>query len=257
MSLDITQLPLNVFSNSLSKIMMTKAEIKFIRSLSDRTLRCAEGLFVAEGHKLIEDIQRSHFEIEHIFSVGDNVTSSEMERISHLRTPTDRLALVRIPEQVAVMGADCGLTLLLDGVQDPGNMGTIIRLADWFGVRRIYCSDNSVDCWNPKVVQATMGAITRVEVRYGLLLDVVNRNTGRPLYGTFLEGDNIYRSSLSEDALIVMGSEGRGISPELEDLVSHKLFIPPYPSGEQTSESLNVATATAVILSEFRRPSLL
>lgn len=235
--------------------MVTKAEIKLVRSLSDRAARRAEGLFVAEGAKLVGEIERSSMQIEQIFRVGDNVSSTEMARLSHLRTPTDHLALVRIPlrDKQELMG---GLILMLDGVQDPGNLGTIIRLADWFGVRQICCSEGSADCWNPKVVQATMGAITRVEVHYGALEETLERHSERAVYGTFLEGESIYHADAIDpcaDAFVVMGSEGRGVSSQIAQRVTRKLFIPPYPTDNLAPESLNVATATGIVLSEFRR----
>jgi TrmH family RNA methyltransferase len=196
----------------------------------------------------------------------------QMERMSHLRTPTDILALVEIPRRrtdPAAFGRE--LTLALDGVQDPGNLGTIIRLADWFGVRDIICSRDTADCFNPKVVQATMGAITRVRVHYGELEEWLGAATtaapaGKPapggkfaktivpVYGTFLDGENIHSAKLTPTSgIIVMGSEGRGISPEIEKQVSRRLYIPHFPPDAPTAESLNVATATAITLAEFRR----
>lgn len=243
--------------------MLTKAEIKRIRSLGDKAGRQAEGLFAAEGEKLVEELLASGFTVREVYRVGVNVTTAEMERISFLRTPTSVLAVAEIPSfpETGHM-PDKGLCLALDDVQDPGNVGTIVRLADWFGIRDVYCSPGTADCWNPKVVQATMGAILRVRVHYGplepLLSDAVAKEI--PVFGTFLEGDNIYSCELSPDeGIIVMGNEGRGISPEIAAQVTHKLYIPPYPlpgagvSSVSTSESLNVATATAITLSEFRR----
>jgi TrmH family RNA methyltransferase len=183
----------------------------------------------------------------------EQVSAKEMERISHLKTPTDCLAVVEIPERAFNPSELAGeLTLALDGVQNPGNMGTIIRLADWFGIARVVCSADSADCWSPKVVQATMGAITRVAVHYGNLREMIAAS-GVPVYGTFLEGDNIYETPLGSEGIIVLGSEGRGISPEIARLVRRKLFIPPYPANNSSSESLNVAIAAAIICSEFRR----
>jgi TrmH family RNA methyltransferase len=183
----------------------------------------------------------------------ETISGKEMERISHLKTPTDCLALVEIPSREfdpKMLGG--GLTLALDGVQNPGNMGTIIRLADWFGIARVVCSADSADCWSPKVVQATMGAITRVAVHYGGLAAILSTSEV-PVYGTFLEGEIIYEANLTRDGIIVLGSEGRGISPEVAEVVSRKLFIPPYPANNSSSESLNVAIAAAIICSEFRR----
>ena len=184
------------------------------------------------------------------------ISHKEMERISSLKTPSDMLALVEIPRHgLSVRGLSGELSLALDGVQDPGNMGTILRLADWFGMRDVICSETTADCFNPKVVQATMGAIARVRVHYVPLARWLGevRAAGIPVYGTFLDGEPIYDAALSPGGVIVMGSEGQGVSPEVAELVSRRLFIPPFPVGEPTSESLNVATATAIVCSEFRR----
>lgn len=238
--------------------MLTKAEIKRIRSLGDRAGRQAEGLFAAEGEKLVGELLASDFRVREVYRVGENVSAAEMGRISFLRTPTPVLAVAEIPSFPASgRVAAGGLCLALDDVQDPGNLGTIIRLADWFGVRDVYCSPATVDCWSPKVVQATMGAILRVRVHYGPLSEWLGDAGARgiPVYGTFLEGDNIYKCGLSPDkGIVVMGNEGRGVSAEIAARVTRKLYIPPYPpEAGPTSESLNVATATGIVLSEFRR----
>ncbi len=251
---------------------MTKAEIQLVRSLDDKRSREESGLFVAEGEKLVREILGSGLSVRKIYAVDpsspfglcpddrdgggaavERVSGKEMERASHLKTPTGVLALVEIPRRVFDPAALRGrLTLALDGVQNPGNMGTIIRLADWFGIADVLCSADSADCWSPKVVQATMGAATRVAVHYGDLGAMIER-VGGPVYGTFLEGDNIYRAPLSAEGIIVLGSEGRGISSEVERLVTRKLFIPSFPADSPTSESLNVAIAAAIVCSEFRR----
>lgn len=241
--------------------MLSKGEIRRIRSLGDKAGRRDEGLFVVEGEKLVGELLASDFTVREVYRVGENVSRAEMERISFLRTPTPVLALAELPNaterEASATFAGEGLTLALDGVQDPGNVGTILRLADWFGVRELYCSPETADCWNPKVVQATMGAIFRVRVRYTPLEELLATvcRAGVPIYGTFLEGENIYDSDLSPDrGLIVMGNEGRGISASVAAHITHKLYIPPFPAtAAPTSESLNVATATAITLSEFRR----
>ncbi len=243
--------------------MLTKADIQLIRSLSDRRARQESGLFVVEGMKLAAELAASGMRIRRIFATEacslpgiacERVAPREMERISHLKTPSPVLALVELPRRDLDPATLSGcLSLALDGVQDPGNLGTIIRLADWFGIRDIVCSENSADCFNPKVVQATMGAISRVRVHYTNLEEALKGVRG-PVYGTFLEGENIHSAALSADGIIVMGSEGRGVSPGVERLITRKLFIPPWPADAATSESLNVATATAIICSEFRRP---
>lgn len=235
--------------------MISKAQIKLIRSLADKSSRQERGLFVCEGRKLVEEILKSELTISSVFHTGNDfdgttITKQEMERISHLRTPTDVLALVEIPEY-RILDPNNELSIALDGVQDPGNLGTIIRLADWFGIRTIYCSIGSADCFSPKVVQATMGAISRVQIHYLDLAGLIT-TIDCPIYGTFLEGQNIYQEQLTATGVIVMGSEGRGISPEVAACVNRKLYIPPYPADRRGSESLNVAIATAIVCSLFR-----
>ncbi len=241
---------------------MTKNEIQLVRSLDDKRSREEAGLFVAEGEKLVMELMASDFRVQRVYYTEGNfgpdaecVSPKEMGRISHLKTATDCLALVEIPVRKLDPAMLRGrLTLALDGVQNPGNMGTVIRLADWFGIRDILCSADCADCFNPKVVQATMGAITRVAVHYGDLGTMIaGTGDSLPVYGTFLEGENIYGAPLPAEGVIVLGSEGRGISPEIERLVGHKLFIPPYPPESHGAESLNVAVAAAIVCSEFRR----
>lgn len=244
--------------------MLTKAEIKRIRSLGDKGGREAERAFVVEGEKMVSELLASGFDVLAVYRVGKQLSAAEMGRISFLRTPTPVLAVAGIPadrhaEQSPRLPH--GLALVLDDVQDPGNVGTILRLADWFGVRTVYASPGTADCWNPKVVQATMGAIFRVRMHYGPLEPLLREaaQTGVPVYGTFLEGDDIYRCDLPKggDApgLLVMGNEGRGISGAVAAHVTQKLYIPPFPAtaAGHTSESLNVAMATAIALAEFRR----
>lgn len=244
---------------------MTKAEIQFVRSLTDKRTRDQEQLFVAEGSKLVEEIIASGVAIRRIYTTrcdlrGANVeliNSSEMERISQLKSATDTLAVVEQPRHTFSVKALRGrLTIALDGVQNPGNMGTIIRLADWFGVEDIICTKECADLYNPKVVQATMGAILRVRVHYVDNLATLLREAhtaGLNIYGTLLDGNNIYKTGLAPSGIIVMGNEGRGVSEECRKELTHKLLIPPYPADAPTSESLNVAMATGIILAEFRR----
>ncbi len=244
---------------------MTKAEILFVRSLADKRTRDAEHLFVAEGYKLVDEIRQSKLRIRTIYTtrndvVGHNVVlvdKREMERISQLNTASDILAVVEQPRYtLSLKDLKSKLSLALDGVQNPGNMGTIVRLADWFGIDHIICSRECADLYNPKVVQATMGALLRVKVHYvdnlSSLLGEAKR-AGMAIYGTLLDGNNIYHETLSEEGIIVMGNEGRGLSDECRNTLTHKLLIPPYPADAPTSESLNVAMATGIILSEFRR----
>ncbi|MBP5398759.1 MAG: RNA methyltransferase [Bacteroidales bacterium] len=262
----------------------SKNTAKFIRSLKDKKMREESGLFVVEGEKMVEEALRSGWEVEAVFATAQaaanltkgvlaevssgasllqTVSPAEMEKISLLSSPSPALALVRkprIPEDLSALVGSRPLALGLDGVRDPGNLGTILRLSDWFGIDVVFASDElcrypTSDVYNPKVVQATMGAIFRKKVIYTDLKKVASAfvSEGLPVYGTFLDGEEIYSQPLKGEGLIVMGNESEGISPELAALVSHRLFIPPYPAGAQTSESLNVATATAITLSEFRR----
>lgn len=245
---------------------MTKAEIQFVRSLADKRTRDEERLFIAEGKKLVEEIVASNLMIRRIYTTRTDIAHSAlevidqktMERISQLKTASDTLAIVEQPRKKLNANTLKGrLTLALDGVQNPGNLGTIVRLADWFGVDNIICSAECADVYNPKVVQATMGAIIRVGVHYtdnlaALLKDAAANNL--PIYGTLLDGNNIYSEKLPSEGIIVMGNEGRGLSDECRNTLTHKLLIPPYPADAPTSESLNVAMATGIILAEFRRP---
>ncbi|MBR1538788.1 MAG: RNA methyltransferase, partial [Bacteroidales bacterium] len=216
------------------------------------------GLFVVEGEKLVDEALRSGFEIVGQYRIED-IGTEAMARISQFAHPSPALAVVRQPQAAATPAIAPGeLVLALDGIHDPGNLGTIIRIADWFGIRQILASEDTVEVYNPKVVQATMGAIFRVRVHYCDLAEqlrcpVTPGMTQFPVYGTFLEGANLYDVPLAESGIIVMGSESRGISPEVASAVTQKLFIPPFPPGSRTSESLNVAVATAITCAEFRR----
>ena len=250
--------------------MITRAEIKLIRSLADKRARDAEGLFVAEGEKLIGELAASQLRIRSIHALDgvlggvagvERVTAAEMERLSLLKTPSSCIAVVEKPHYTLSPEQLCGrLTLALDDVQNPGNMGTIIRLVDWFGIGDVVCSPASADCFNPKVVQATMGAILRVRVHYTDLPQFLAgiRRAGEPVYGTLLEGgSDIYGADLATHGVIVMGNEGRGLSADVAGMLTQRLFIPPYPADRIGSESLNVAIATAVVCAEFRRRACL
>lgn len=245
---------------------MTKQEIQFVRSLTDKRNRDNERLFIAEGDKLISEIIASGLKVRNIYALGGHLTGSaevvtakEMERISQLKTASSSLAVVEQPRHKTPTAAPSNaLCIALDGVQNPGNLGTIIRLADWFGVEDIFCSQDTADCFNPKVVQATMGAILRVRVHYLPLADFLARTAaaGTPVYGTMLDGENIYSTDLTPNGVIVMGNEGKGVSNECAKSFSHKLLIPSYPPERQGSESLNVAMATGIVCAEFRRRKL-
>ena len=242
---------------------MTKAEIQFVRSLADKRVRDEEHLFIAEGDKLIDEILHSSLRVRSLYALeghfvgrAETVTAKEMERISQLKTASTSLAVVEQPRHKSSASASPeALSLALDGVQNPGNLGTIIRLADWFGVEDIYCSMDTADCFNPKVVQATMGAILRVRVHYLPLAEFLRRSaeSGVAVYGTMLDGEDIYDTELQPKGLIVMGNEGRGVSAECAASFTHRLLIPAFPPERQGSESLNVAMATGIVCAEFRR----
>ena len=243
---------------------MTKADIQLVRALADKRGRTQHGLFFAEGEKLIGELRASPLRVRKIFALEglfegpevETVSPRDMERLSLLKTASSSLALVEIPHY-ALDPATLGdaLTLALDEVQNPGNLGTIIRLADWFGIRDIVCSEATADCFNPKVVQATMGAILRVRVHYVDLPRLLAEAAGRgvPVYGTFLEGDNLYDAPLTPGGIVVMGNEGRGVTPAVARTIGRRIFIPPYPADRRTTESLNVAMATGIVCAEFRR----
>lgn len=232
---------------------LSKAQIKWVRSLQQKKNRDAEGVFVAEGRKCVEEL-RSAFELM-LMVTPDNASEIEIAQMSNLRNPQGVIGVFR---KRPIASSSQGLALALDGVQDPGNLGTIIRTCDWFGVHDIYCSMDTADCYNPKVVQATMGALARVRVHYVNLEAWIQKikETGIPVYGTLLEGGDMYKEGAIENkekGIIIMGNEGNGISPEIRKLITHPIRIPSYPADAQTSESLNVGIATAIVLAEFRR----
>jgi len=250
--------------------MISKNKIKFIRSLEKKKYRNETGCFLAEGNKLVADIL-PFFECECLIAKASwlatqgNIRTKELiiaeeneiEKVSLLKTPQEVIAVFRQPRYVPNSKAlKKELTLVLDGIQDPGNLGTIIRLADWFGVHQVICSPDTADVYSPKTIQATMGAIARVQVFYVSLPDWLKEKEGIPVYGTFLEGNNIYTENLSVAGLIVMGNEGNGISRPVEKYITRKLFIPNYPPRSESTESLNVAVATAIVCSEFRRKQM-
>ena len=239
---------------------LSKNQIKWVRSLQQKKQRDAESVFVAEGRKCVEEL-RNAFELV-LMVTPDNATEVEIAQMSNLRTPQGVIGVFRRRSDEAKgerrEARDEELIVALDGVQDPGNLGTIIRTCDWFGVHDIYCSKDTADCYNPKVVQATMGALARVRVRYINIEEWLTekRNTGVPLYGTLLEGGNMYEDGAIADkskGVIIMGSEGNGISPAIRELITHPIRIPSFPENAETSESLNVGIATAIVLAEFRR----
>ena len=265
------------FSNKT--VAISKNQIKFIRQLEQKKFRRREGLFVAEGTKVVGDLL-AHYQPHSLFATPDwlasnsvpelsrsvvpepvegqdgpivtEVSPEELSRISFQQHPQQVLALFPIPSHPFTF-SPLHLSLALDGIQDPGNLGTIIRIADWFGIQTIFCSEDTVDAWNPKVVQATMGSIARVNIIYTSLVELIDTlPDDYPVYGTLLDGDNIYTQPLTPHGLIVMGNEGNGISPEIRQKVNHRLLIPSYRN-DDTAESLNVAIATAITCAEFRR----
>lgn len=282
---------------------VSKANIKLVRSLQQKKFRDERGLFVAEGHKCVEELAKA-FEQVMLFVEGENATAQEIEQMSSLHTPQGMIGVFRkagetLPnpplkgggetvgaiapqatyrggerptndsrEEISAMArrgdrTSMGVIVALDGVQDPGNLGTIIRTCDWFGVRRLVCSHDTADCYNPKVVQATMGALARVQVEYVDLVSWLeeikalnSQPSTLPVYGTLLNGRNLYEDGAIADrqqGVIIMGNEGNGISEAVRRHITHPLLIPPYPADAETSESLNVAIATAITLAEFRR----
>ena len=254
--------------------MISKNQIKFVRQLEQKKFRKAENLFIAETHKVVGDLLAAGFRPKHLFATNEWVSEhrsmlstigcpitevclDELTRLSLQQHPQQVLALFPIPSALQNLSIlNSKLSLLLDNVQDPGNLGTIIRIADWFGIDTIYCSPGTVDAWNPKVVQATMGSIARVHIIYIEPYELFSQlPADYPIYGTFLDGENIYTQQLTSHGLIVMGNEGNGISDAVRARVSHKLLIPDFHNGD-TADSLNVAIATAITCSEFRRRSL-
>ena len=247
--------------------MISKNQIKLVRSLEKKKHRQEEGLFIAEGPKVVGDLLACHFRPRFIYLVPDpslreryadyadcitNITEEELCRLSFLQHPQQVLAAFELPTESCCKGIGGEVFLALDGIQDPGNLGTIIRVADWYGIDTIYCSRDTADAWSPKVVQATMGSIARVHIIY-CDLEQLLRETTLAIYGTVLDGNNIYAQQLAHEGIIVMGNEGNGISAPIRQLLTHRLLIPQMRPG---AESLNVAIATAIVCSEFRRTML-
>ena len=240
--------------------MVSKNQIKLISSLHQKKYRIAHQLFIAEGVKGINELLQSNFELEHLYVTIDEfrtvsptqktvISDADLKKISALTTPNTCLAVFKIPKEKSVLNK--GLIVALDTIRDPGNMGTILRLCDWFGINQVVCSKETVDLYNPKVVQATMGSIARVNVNYLNLKDFLE-TTSLPIYGTFMDGENLYNSEITNEGIIILGNEANGISKEIEALVTKRITIPRFGNLQQT-ESLNVATATAIVLSEFKR----
>ena len=240
--------------------MVSKNQIKLITSLVQKKYRKQHQLFFAEGAKVIQELLQSNFELEHLYSTKSMffdvsnskktiIPDSDLKKITALTTANDCLAVFRIPKEKQMVSN--GLIVALDDIRDPGNLGTIIRLCDWFGIAQIVCSEQTVDIYNPKVVQATMGSIARVNITY-LDLDSYLTDAKTEVFGTFMDGENIYKTQLPTSGIIVLGNEANGISKIIEEKITQKIAIPRF-GNLQLAESLNVATATAIVLSEFKR----
>lgn len=249
--------------------MLSKAQISLITSLQNKKYRKQQGLFIVEGIKSVAEFIASSYQVESIFYTGDantkvgkilhniksyELTEAEFQKISTLKSPQGILALVKLPKAQHIDISDLrhGYTIVLDDVQDPGNLGTIIRTAEWFGIKHIICSIGTVDAYNPKVVQATMGSLARIQIQYTDLCEFISA-TDLPVYGALLHGQSIYQTSWETAGLIVMGNEGNGISPEVIARIDHAITIP----GIGMAESLNVAVATTIFCNEISRQKLL
>lgn len=235
--------------------MLTAHTIKIIQSLDKKKYRQKYNLFLVEGNKIIKELPNSDFEIENLYSVEtenttlktmaiEKILPSDLKKISFLQHPKDSVAICKIPESKILENVP--IQLVLDGIQDPGNLGTIIRLADWFGIEQIICSNDTVDVYNPKVIQATMGSFLRVNVVY-TDLDNYLKNYGYPILGTDMDGENIYESEFPEKFSLVFGNEGNGIRPSTEDLITNMITIPRFGKSQST-ESLNVSMSAGIIL---------
>ncbi|MDR3706467.1 MAG: RNA methyltransferase [Paludibacteraceae bacterium] len=250
--------------------MLSKNKIKDLLSLSQKKQRDEKGLFIAEGNKLVAELLPT-FRCTTLVATSEwlsankptcaniiDISETELKKISLQKTPQQVFAVFEKPTYTLNSNLiNKALSLALDDIQDPGNMGTIIRIADWFGIENIFCSLHCADVYNPKTVQATMGAIARVKIfQVDLPSFLQEQKNSFPIFGTFLDGENMYAENLPDKGIIVMGNEGNGISPEVEQQINKRLFIPNYPADRSTSESLNVAVATAIVCAEFRRRSL-
>lgn len=238
--------------------MISNSQTKLITSLKLKKYRDRHGLFVAEGPKVISELLNEGLKLKWMFSTEDDLVSDdshfqisekELKSISFLTTPNTSLAVFEMPKPSKVK--DSGLIVTLDALRDPGNLGTIIRLCDWFGVEQLVCSSDTADCYNPKVVQASMGSLARVKIHY-LPLDEFLDSTGLPVYGGFMDGENIYEKELPENAILLFGNEANGVSDAISEKITERVSIPQFGTVQKT-ESLNVATATAIFLSEFKR----
>ena len=239
---------------------ISKNQLKLITSLSQKKYRQKHDLFIAEGVKVLNELLNSTIEIETLFCTDDfeatiseekvvRISETELKKVSTLKSPNKALGIFKIPKEKALQ--NYGLTIALDAINDPGNLGTIIRLCDWFGVVQIVCSKDTVDCYNQKVVQASMGSLTRVSIHYTDLENYITKSN----LDTFIadmDGENVYKTKLPKEGILIMGNEANGVSKEIKSLLQYKISIPRFGETQET-ESLNVATATAILLSEFKR----
>ncbi len=238
---------------------LSKSQLKLITSLRKKKYRIATNLFIVEGIKVVNEFLNSTFELEQLFCIDASeykdyekctiISEADLKKISNLTTPNNVVAIFKIPTTNFIEKE--GLVLVLDEINDPGNLGAIIRLCDWFGIDQLICSKDTVDCYNAKVVQASMGSLTRVSIFY-MDLEAYLKSTKKPTYATLMDGENVYKTTLPNNAILVMGNEANGISKAVLELLDNTISIPRFGNLQQT-ESLNVATATAILLSEFKR----
>ncbi|MFQ3305113.1 MAG: TrmH family RNA methyltransferase [Polaribacter sp.] len=239
---------------------ISKNQLKLITSLSQKKYRQKHHLFIAEGVKVLHELLNSTFKIEILFCTDDfettisndkivRVSENELKKISTLKSPNKALGIFKIPEEKPIQNS--GLIVALDAINDPGNLGTIIRLCDWFGISQLICSKDTVDCYNQKVVQASMGSLTRITIHYAHLQNYLTESK-LPSFIADMNGENVYKTSLPKEGILIMGNEANGVSEDIKNLIQHKISIQRYGETQET-ESLNVATATAILLSEFKR----
>lgn len=239
---------------------ISKSQLKIITSLSQKKHRQKHQLFIAEGLKVVNELLNSSFKVDTLFATDDfqtdisldkiiRISDKDLQKISNLKAPNKVLGLFVIPDEKPLQKN--GLTIVLDTINDPGNLGTIIRLCDWFGVSQLLCSAETVDCYNQKVVQASMGSLTRISIKY-IDIEIYLKETNLPTFIADMDGENVYKSALPKEAILIMGNEANGVSDKIKTLIKNKISIPRFGENQET-ESLNVATATAILLSEFKR----
>jgi RNA methyltransferase, TrmH family len=254
--------------------MLTNQKIKWIKSLEQKKFRKETGCFVVEGEKMVNELLKSRYKTIEIYATSslssemrlkapkdiliEEITEVQLERISQLKSPNKVLAVAELPSKAIQPDITKGLSIMLDNLQDPGNLGTIIRTAAWFGIGTIYCSPDTVDVFNPKVVQSTMGALFNMNMIYHPLDEIIQlaKQSNTPVYGTHLNGENIYKAKFQGNAIIIMGNESQGLSEKISRQVDQNLFIPTFPAGVNAVESLNVSVAMGIVCAEFRRQNI-